>query len=240
MNEEMKFKYDKNDKVLFVNRDHWIIDCVTVVERAETQMFPAYYVRLESGHITMLPEEWLFADKKDAVATIIRCLKERKEMYQEVVNNLQGKIDDFQSANFQMRYMGETLKTGKKEFSAAPWSVNIHGEEYEEIGVKDQYGQDICECWHNSPFPSHGHPGIDGDQQEANAYLIAAAPEMYEALVELVYNNCHQCIFNSFSGSEIPSPKEFAAMGCIKTESAMPNCKGRRWHLILKKARVDE
>lgn len=127
-----------------------------------------------------------------------------------------------------------------KEFSPAPWSVYIHGEEFESIGVRDKYGQDICECFENSPFPMHGHPGLNGDEKEANAYLMKAAPDMYEALVELVYEHCHQCIFNSFVGREIPSPKEFAEMGCIKTESAMPNCKGRRWHEILQKARVEE
>ncbi len=112
-NTELKFKHNKGDKVLFVNRDFWTIDSVTVFERAETKMFPAYYVKLESGHITKLPEEWLFADKKEAVKKIIECLEKRLADEREYCAFFQGKIDYFQSANFQMRYMGETLNMKK-------------------------------------------------------------------------------------------------------------------------------
>lgn len=112
-NTELKFKYNKGDKVLFVNRDFWTIDSVTVFERAETKMFPAYYVKLESGHITELPEEWLFADKKEAVKKIIECLEKRLADERKYCAFFQGKIDYFQSANFQMRYMGETLNMKK-------------------------------------------------------------------------------------------------------------------------------
>ena len=112
MNETEKttFKYNKGDSLLFVNRDLWAIDSVTVFERAETKMFPAYYVKLESGHITELPEKWLFASKKEAVEKIIECLKHRIEEERNVIHYFQGKLNDFQSWNFQMRYMGEVIE----------------------------------------------------------------------------------------------------------------------------------
>ena len=108
--EKMTFKYNKGDNLLFVNRDLWAIDSVTVFERAETKMFPAYYVKLESGHITELPEKWLFASKKEAVEKIIECLKHRIEEERNVIHYFQGKLNDFQSWNFQMRYMGEVIE----------------------------------------------------------------------------------------------------------------------------------
>jgi len=131
MNEtdKLKFKYDKGDKVLFVNRDHWNIDSVTVFERAETKMFPAYYVKLESGHITELPEEWLFADKKEAVKKIIECLKKRLTDEREYCAFFQGKLDYFQSANFQVRYMGEVIGGAK----TCQYCGNVFDSEAEEI-----------------------------------------------------------------------------------------------------------
>lgn len=92
------------------------------------------------------------------------------------------------------------------------------------VEVCDTYGDVVCVV---SVRPSQG----------ANALLIRMSPEMYESLVDATYNFCFKCISNSFAGVEMPGVSEFAFMGCIKSESAMPNCPARKWHEILRKVR---
>ena len=107
-----------------------------------------------------------------------------------------------------------------------PWTIKRYrmDKTLERVEVCDANGDAVCVV---SIRPSQG----------ANASLIRMSPEMYEALVDATYNFCFKCISNSFSGVEMPGVNDFAFMGCIKSESAMPNCPARKWHEILRKVR---
>lgn len=215
--EELKFKYDKNDRVLFVNRDFWTIDSVTVFERAETKSFPAYYVRLESGHITQLPEKWLFADKEDAVEKIIECLKDRLKNERQCSNYLQQKLDDFQSADFQMRYMGKTLKMGKRLFDA-PWK-------------QEGFGTVVC---------NDGSEVATGCTS-GDAARIAHLPELYDALKQATRYHCVLC--NRLSNLKEIEIEDLIENGCPRartpdnSKSYVVSCVGIEWLELLRKVR---
>ena len=112
MNEttEPKSKYNKGDNLFFANRDFWVIEPVNVFDKLVYQDRTEYFVAREDNSLIKVQEEWLFSSKRDAVKKIIECLKHRIEEEREVTRYLQGKLDDFQSWNFQMRYMGEVIE----------------------------------------------------------------------------------------------------------------------------------
>lgn len=112
MNEtdEPKFKYNKGENLFFANRDFWVIEPVNVFDKLVYQDRTEYFVAREDNSLIKVQEEWLFSSKRDAVAAIIKHLKYRIGEHRECINYLQGKLDDFQSANFQMRYMGEVIE----------------------------------------------------------------------------------------------------------------------------------
>ena len=119
MNEEqeLKYKFNENDNAYFVSRDTWTIISATITERKKLfdlhnprHYVPGYRIRLLNGSTTEVFEEWLFSSKRDAVGEIIRLLKGRIGEHRKAANHLQGILDNFQSANFQMRYMGEVIE----------------------------------------------------------------------------------------------------------------------------------
>ena len=63
------------------------------------------------------------------------------------------------------------------KFTPGPWAVAYLDRNDQRV-VQAEYIE-ICTCWHHSI-------GSIGQEMEANARLIAAAPEMYEALKALV------------------------------------------------------
>lgn len=105
-----KHKFNENDYAYFVNRDLWFVDCVLICQKLMSSREPAYAVKLGNGTLTELSEKWLFSSKRDAVGEIIRLLKGRIGEHRKAANHLQGILDNFQSANFQMRYMGEVIE----------------------------------------------------------------------------------------------------------------------------------
>ena len=105
-----KHKFNENDYAYFVNRDLWFVDCVLICQKLMSSREPAYAVKLGNGTLTELSEKWLFSSKRDAVGEIIRLLKGRIGEHRQAANHLQGILDNFQSANFQMRYMGEVIE----------------------------------------------------------------------------------------------------------------------------------
>ncbi|MDD6338363.1 MAG: hypothetical protein PUC15_08295 [Lentisphaeria bacterium] len=112
MNEitEPKSKYNKGDNLFFANRDFWVIEPVNVFDKLVYQDRTEYFVAREDNSLIKVQEEWLFSSKRDAVAAIIKYLKYRIGEHRKCINYLQGKLDDFQSWNFQMRYMGEVIE----------------------------------------------------------------------------------------------------------------------------------
>ena len=105
-----KFKYDVNETVLYVNTVDFFIESVIVRAQRMFSFSPAYYVERENGEYTLIPESKLFSSKRDAAAAMIRFLKETVTKYRDLANHFQNKLDYFQSANFQMRYMGEVIE----------------------------------------------------------------------------------------------------------------------------------
>ena len=70
-------------------------------------------------------------------------------------------------------------------FTPGPWETdffNVKG--HNVYWVKDSLNRGVCECFIQYPFA--GKPGITGDEAEANAFLYAAAPDMYAFLEKLV------------------------------------------------------
>lgn len=108
--ETPKKEYNKGDNLFFADRDFWVIDSVNVFDKLKFENRTEYFVTREDGSIIKVQEEWLFSSKRDAVAAIIQYLKHRIGEERKRINYLQGKLDDFQSANFQMRYMGEVIE----------------------------------------------------------------------------------------------------------------------------------
>ena len=106
----MKFKYNVNETVQYVNIADWCIESVVVHAQRMFSVSPAYYVERQNGAYVLIPEHCLFSNRRDAVAEMIRRLKEVVAKYRDLANHFQGKLDDFQSANFQMRYMGEVIE----------------------------------------------------------------------------------------------------------------------------------
>ena len=108
--ETPKKEYNKGDNLFFANRDFWAIEPVNVFDKLVYQDRTEYFVALEDNSLIKVPEEWLFSSKRDAVAKIIEFLKYRIGEERKVIKYLQGKLDVFQSADFQMRYMGEVIE----------------------------------------------------------------------------------------------------------------------------------
>lgn len=65
----------------------------------------------------------------------------------------------------------------KPKFTPGPWTALIQGKDSEYIDVIDKNGRFICGCFENIPRE---------EEPIANAALIAAAPDMYEALEEIL------------------------------------------------------
>ena len=79
-------------------------------------------------------------------------------------------------------------------FTRGPWIVDatanqhIDGAHWREIRAGD-HGQVLAEVYHDLGDPD---PGLTDEDAAANAHLIAAAPDLYEALVDFVENPAFQ------------------------------------------------
>ena len=69
----------------------------------------------------------------------------------------------------------------KPKFTPGPLETDFFNVEDRGVYmVKDSLNQAVCECFTQYPFA--GKPGITDDEAEGNAFLFAAAPDMYAAL----------------------------------------------------------
>ena len=88
------------------------------------------------------------------------------------------------------------------EFTKGEWGINDYDNNILEISSGNK---SIADCWGK-------HLDISKEEQLANAHLISAAPDMYEALKELI----NTYVMNKDSNGIFPHPKEFIA--CITPE----------------------
>jgi len=71
------------------------------------------------------------------------------------------------------------------KFTPGPLETDFFNvEDYGVYMVRDSLNQAVCQCFTQYPFA--GKPGISDDEAEGNAFLFRAAPEMYEALEEIL------------------------------------------------------
>ena len=107
-----------------------------------------------------------------------------------------------------------------KKFTPGPWIVfpehNVMGQKYFSVSYGDDDGQ-ICD------FICH----------EADANLIAAAPEMYESLKDAVQDACGACAM-----MHVSDKYDFIENGCPFEENE--DCKCLSWIRTLRKARGEE
>ena len=104
-----EWKYKLNDHVLFVDTMGWCIDGGTI-KKICADKYPYYIVLTNRGAEINLGEHELFTKKKDAVREIIRLLKCDIVQSERRTEKLKGILSEYESANFQMRYMGEVLE----------------------------------------------------------------------------------------------------------------------------------
>jgi len=76
----------------------------------------------------------------------------------------------------------------KTKFTPGPWKIVKEGHEGEIISIRDKHRNWIGECNYAlvGDESMYGHPIITEREALANARLIAAAPEMYEALEKIM------------------------------------------------------
>jgi hypothetical protein len=86
----------------------------------------------------------------------------------------------------------------------------------------------ICTCKSAEDWPECD------EEARANAALIAAAPELYAALKEAAYEQCHPCIEFSSEDEYVPPSEEFVEHGCPKKSKTCFCCK---WWTLLKQVR---
>jgi len=104
-----EWKYKPNDDVFFVDELGWCIDAGTV-KKIDGDKYPYYLVLTNRGAEITLSEHSLFLTKKEAVREIIRLLKCTIVASERRTEKLKGILSEYESANFQMRYMGEVLE----------------------------------------------------------------------------------------------------------------------------------
>lgn len=111
-NATQKVKFNKGDNVYFVDIDFWQIESATVYNRTTINDKTRYYIKRENDTCYICVKEgYLCSSKKEAVEMIIQFLKDRlKCNYARNDDYIQKKLDYFQSANFQMRFMGEVIE----------------------------------------------------------------------------------------------------------------------------------
>lgn len=110
------------------------------------------------------------------------------------------------------------------QYTPGPWviAMNSNGNLYIQ---PEGRGHETDIAFIFRPYPQVGdHSPIEA-RREANARLIAAAPELLEAL-RRIYNNAQSRLFNSDTGAGHP---DFDALYCICQESraAIAKAEGR-------------
>ena len=105
----MKQKYFPLDPVFIVDNVGWVIEPATIKE--VDNRFPGYYlVATDRGAEIKLGEDQIFSTKKEAVKEILTRLKNSIAASEARTAKLKGILSEYESANFQMRYMGELLE----------------------------------------------------------------------------------------------------------------------------------
>ncbi len=113
----------------------------------------------------------------------------------------------------------------KEQFTKKPWHVKFHHlEDMTFVTVAGESSKPICEVFSHEPNWE--------DEQEANAHLIAAAPELYEALKGAVQEACGTCAMMHVN----PDTYDFVEKGCPFTQENK-TCDYRNCIAILRKAR---
>ena len=111
----------------------------------------------------------------------------------------------------------------KEQFTKKPWHVKFHHvADMTFVTVADESRKPICEVFSHEPNWE--------DEQEANAHLIAAAPELYEALKGAVQEACGACAM-----MHVSDKYDFIENGCPFEENE--DCKCLSWIRTLRKAR---
>lgn len=103
------WKYSPNYPVFIVDDLGWVIVPATIKDIC--CKYPTYYlVKTYRGAEITLGENRIFSTKKEAVLEIISRLKNSIAESEARIAKLKGILSEYESANFQMRYMGEVLE----------------------------------------------------------------------------------------------------------------------------------
>lgn len=102
-------KYSPNDPVFIVDNLGWVIEPATIKDIC--CKYPGYYlVKTDRGAEITLGENQIFSTKKEAVLEILTRLKNSIAASEARTAKLKGILSEYESANFQMRYMGEVIE----------------------------------------------------------------------------------------------------------------------------------
>lgn len=109
------------------------------------------------------------------------------------------------------------VTTNKLHSTPGPWTDNKkdHGEPYQPIDINGRFHH-VCTIWiDDAPVEDFNR------EQRANAHLIAAAPELYEALVSAV---------ELLSSAEIQSQTRVRGMAAVirNGDKALAKARGER------------
>jgi len=119
----------------------------------------------------------------------------------------------------------------RANWSRSPgWTIKVDdGDDVSVFVVNDRNGDVVCTV-EPRPFPP---------EAAANANLLAAAPDLYNALYEAFYDVCCDCIQDEYmrNNMRIPSSEEILAEGCPRGEV---DCRFLDWIRAIRKARGAE
>lgn len=102
-------KYSPNYHVFIVDDLGWVIEPAIIKDIC--CKYPAYYlVKTYRGEEITLAENHIFTTKKAAVLEILTRLKNSIAASEARTAKLKGILSEYESADFQMRYMGEVIE----------------------------------------------------------------------------------------------------------------------------------
>ena len=117
----------------------------------------------------------------------------------------------------------------KPKFTPGPWNVVLAADYNSRIAIAAKGAE---------KYSSRGPIALVGKRHKAsiaNANLIAAAPEMYEALFQFTYSSCKVCNYNHCGSYDFVEKHEFLSQGCKFADNK--DCFERKVLEILRKAR---